>query len=101
MRADGESHRRWFILCGAFKIDRAHVTRRNQVDAGLSRPAQHDAATADIGESGSGDQRIIDAAGNIRCPIFGMLQMRGQCAEVGFVVFEDDLLNRRLLRRYS
>ena len=38
----------------------------DQVDAGLARPAQHDAAAADIGEAGVRKQRIVDARGNIR-----------------------------------
>ncbi len=85
---------------GGFEIDGAHIARRDQVDAGLPRSAQHDAAAAHIGEAGAGKQRVVDAGGNVGRAVGGVLQMYRQLAQVGIVVLEHDLLHRRLLRRH-
>ena len=100
MRADRVGDRHRLLARGAFQINRAHVARRDQVDAGLARAAQHDAAAADIGEAGAGKQRVIDAGGNVRRAVGAVLQMHRQRGEIGLVVLEHDLLHRRLLRRH-
>ena len=100
MRADRVSDRHRLVARGGLEIDGAHVARRDQVDAGLPRPAQHDAAAADIGEPGAGKQREVDAGGNIRRAVGAVLQMHRQRAEIGVVALEHHLLHRRLLRRH-
>ena len=80
MRADRIGDRHRLLAGGAVEIDGAHVARRDQIDAGLPRAAQHDAAAADIGEAGAGKQRVIDAGGNIRRAVGAVLQMHRQRA---------------------
>ena len=100
MRADRVGDRHLLLARRGIEIDRAHVARRDQVDAGLARPAQHDAAATHIGEAGVGKQRVVDARGDVRRAVGAVLQMRRQRAQVRLVALEHDLLHRRLLRRH-
>ena len=94
MRADRVGDRHRLVACGGFQINGAHVARRDQIDTGLPRAAQHDAAAAHVGVAGVGKHRIVDAGGNVRRAVGAVLQVHRQRGEIGIVVFEHDLLHR-------
>jgi hypothetical protein len=60
MGADGEGDRQAFAACRMFQINRAQIGGRDQVDAGGTAAAQHQAAHADIGQAVGGVYREID-----------------------------------------
>ena len=100
MQADRVGDRQWLLARDRVEIDGAQIARRDEVDAGLARAAQHDAAASDIGEAAAWEQREIEAGGNIGRTVLPVLDMRRQRAEVGGIAGKHDLVNGRLLRRH-
>ena len=99
VRADHVGHRQRLLARHRLKIDGAQIARRDQVDAGLARPAQHDAAAADIGAARIAELRKIEAGGYIGRTVRAVLQVYRQAAEIRLIVAMHDPLDRRIRRR--
>ena len=100
-RADHIGDRRLFSFRHRFQKDRAGVARRDHVDAGGARAAQHDATAADVGVAAVAELHDIEAGRDIRRAVLAVLQMHRQCTEVRCLAFQHNLLNRRVLGRES
>ena len=96
VRADHIGDRGLLALRHAFEIDRARVARRDHVDAGGARPAQHDAAAADIGMAAVAELHDVEARRDIRRAVLAVLQMHRQRAEIRLLALADHLLHRRV-----
>ena len=96
VRADHVGDRRLLALRHRFEKDRARVARRDHVDAGGARAAQHDAAAADVGVAGVAELHDVEAGGDIGRAVLAVLQMHRQRAEIGVLALQHHLLHRRV-----
>jgi hypothetical protein len=98
-RADHIGDRRLLALRHRFEIDRPGIARRDHIDAGGARSAQHDAAAADVVMAGVAELHDVEAGGNVGRAVFAVLQMHRQRAEIGLLALQHHLLHRGVRRR--
>jgi len=94
MRSNGKGYRQLLAAPDRCKIDGAQVARRVEVDAGLVRAAQHDAAHTGVGDPVSRIDAVIYRRGDIGRAIIGMLQVSGHFGEISVRAREYDFLHR-------
>ncbi len=100
MGADHEAHRQRLAGCRVGLVDRAQIARRNQIDAGLAPPAQHQPAHAHIGEARARIDDEIDRGRDVGPAVGAVAEVDRELGEVGLVAGEHHLLHGRLRPRH-
>ncbi len=96
MAADRKGHRRALAPGNRGLIERTQIAGGVEVDPGGARAAQHQAPATNIGETRFRIVRVVDASRDVRRAVEPVLQVHGQCRQIGIFAGEHDLVYRRL-----
>ena len=99
MRAHGEIDREPFSPRDAPLINPLEVRRSGYVGAGLAPISQAEATRAHVGSAGFGIDREIDGGRNVDAPVEGVLKVKRQSRQIGFLAEKRDFLHRSVAAR--